>query len=145
MADTRMDGVIGKARTRYLNKIVDGPVEYVLRRTSCRNPRCTTCIDKVTGLRFPAHGPYWYLVAYCAPKGKRWIIYIGKRMDTSKWRTPDGGVDWNAYFGERIRAKAKKQTKTTYEEAEQAAQAFTEKNAGTNSQPAALATDDNPF
>lgn len=58
----------------------------------CGKPRCTRC-NPPTG-RAPSHGPYWYLLGY--RNGGRSRIYLGKELDTTRYASPSGGIDWTA-------------------------------------------------
>lgn len=71
----------------------DGPVTYVRRYSKCSNPRCKRCAT--AELPSQTHGPYWYLIAQL---GKRtWTAYIGKTLDTRKFRREDGTFNYDAY------------------------------------------------
>lgn len=65
---------------------------YESRRNDCGKLNCTKCGGE--GRRTPSHGPYWYL---CAMRRGQWHrIYLGKELDTTKYVTPNGQVDWKA-------------------------------------------------
>ena len=69
---------------------------YELRHVRCGRQNCSTCYHR--GLNYagpPGHGPYWYL---CTTRGSRTVqMYVGKILDTAKWMTADGSIDWAAY------------------------------------------------
>ena len=69
---------------------------YELRYVRCGRLNCHTCFNRgVSYCGPPGHGPYWYLCA--TRKGRTVQIYIGKILDTSKYMTPEGDIDWAAY------------------------------------------------
>jgi len=77
---------------------------YELRYVRCGKTTCHTCYNR--GANFagpPGHGPYWYLCA--TRKGRTVQMYVGKTLDTAKWMTPAGEIDWAAY-----NARSKKET-----------------------------------
>jgi len=76
----------------------DGPVRYERRLTNCGKTNCSTC--HVGGVKLVAHGPYWYL---CTRTRAGWTrIYIGRELDTTKYRTKDKRVDWQALMQKRV-------------------------------------------
>lgn len=69
---------------------------YESRLVNCGKVNCQKCGG--SGPRHPSHGPYWYL---CITHNGRWYrIYLGKDLDTTRFVTDRGNVDWPA-----IRAK----------------------------------------
>lgn len=61
-------------------------------KTNCR--RCTTAAGRIA-----SHGPYWYLCF--ARRGKWYRVYLGKILDTSRFITSAGDIDWNAIRNRR--------------------------------------------
>ena len=69
--------------------VVEG-VHYEQRLNCCHKALCHSCL--VNGRWIPSHGPYWYM---CLPLGRRWIrVYLGKHLDTNRFRGKDGKVDY---------------------------------------------------
>jgi hypothetical protein len=69
--------------------VVEG-VHYEQRMNCCHKTACRSCF--VSGRWIPSHGPYWYL---CLPLGRKWIrVYLGKHLDTNRFRGPDGKIDY---------------------------------------------------
>lgn len=64
---------------------------YELRLVCCNKPNCTKC--NVDGRMHPSHGPYWYLCYTSHRKTCR--AYLGKHLDTRKFRNADGVLDLN--------------------------------------------------
>ena len=86
---------------RIVQTIVDRSVTYEQRVNTCGKANCKRC-NGVAG-DVIGHGPYWY---YCVALKSRWIrIYLGKFLDTARFRTPDGSVDWGAVLNRKARAK----------------------------------------
>jgi hypothetical protein len=85
------------ARLRCLKSVVDGPVRYELRLVDCRSLRCLKCGGNTKIGRHPTHGPYWYLVARSPATRRRVTVYIGKKLDTTIYRTEKGQFDDAAY------------------------------------------------
>lgn len=65
---------------------------YERRYVDCGKQNCRRCTTP-TG-RVASHGPYWYLCF--ARKGKWFRVYLGKVLDTSRFITAAGDIDWNA-------------------------------------------------
>lgn len=85
------------ARLRCIQFIVDGPIRYELRRVSCSNPRCKQCILLPNGSHAPSHGPYWYMLTRNPETNARMTVYLGKVLDTNKYRTSEGSFDYEAF------------------------------------------------
>ena len=86
---------------RTVRTIVDRGVTYEQRFNTCGKKDCRRC----NGLETEpvGHGPYWY---FCVCVKGRWIrIYLGKNLDTARFRTPKGDIDWAAVFASRRRRK----------------------------------------
>lgn len=63
---------------------------YELRYVNCGKKNCTRC--NTPNGPVPSHGPYWYLGV---PRNKKWFrLYIGKHLDTRKFITKEGRIDW---------------------------------------------------
>lgn len=74
-----------------VQRVDTGGHVYELRRVDCGKPNCSFC--NLPGGRRASHGPYWYHVAR---RGHKWLrLYIGKTLNTGKFLTPDGKIDWN--------------------------------------------------
>jgi hypothetical protein len=70
--------------------VVEG-VHYEQRLNCCHKVACHSCF--VSDRWIPSHGPYWYM---CLPLGRKWIrVYLGKHLDTSRFRGPDGKIDYS--------------------------------------------------
>lgn len=69
-----------------------GKRTYERRYIDCGKQNCRRCTT-ATG-RVASHGPYWYLCF--ARKGKWFRVYLGKVLDTSRFITPAGDIDWDA-------------------------------------------------
>jgi hypothetical protein len=70
--------------------VVEGN-HYEQRLNCCHKVLCRSCF--VHGKWIPSHGPYWYL---CLPLGHRWIrVYLGKHLNTNRFRGPDGKIDYS--------------------------------------------------
>ncbi|KKM63411.1 hypothetical protein LCGC14_1511720 [marine sediment metagenome] len=66
---------------------------YEYRYVRCGAKGCW-CGNNQAG-RKAGHGPYWYL---CGADVGHWRkIYLGRELDTTLWRTSDGGIDWRGY------------------------------------------------
>lgn len=77
-----------------------GSRTYERRYVDCGKEGCHRC--NRGHYRRPTHGPYWYL---CFAQKGSWIrIYQGKELDTTKFVTADGRIDFAA-----IRARKTKQ------------------------------------
>jgi hypothetical protein len=81
-----------------LQRIVDGPATYIQKLVSCGARNCGKCFDPEADKCRPGHGPYWYLIAYSRMRGREIQMYLGSVLDTTKYRKPDGGVNFEAYF-----------------------------------------------
>ena len=58
--------------------------------TTCGKPNCRKCATQNEGVK--GHGPYWYM---CISMNGRWVrLYLGKILDTSRYRFPNGIIDW---------------------------------------------------
>lgn len=65
---------------------------YESKLNDCGKINCQRCGGD--GPRHASHGPYWYL---CFPRKNKWYrIYLGKELDTTKFITADGNLDWEA-------------------------------------------------
>jgi len=72
---------------------------YESRLNDCGKINCQKCGGD--GTRAPSHGPYWYL---CVNMRGKWVrIYLGKELDTKKYVTPEGQIDWEALKEFRVR------------------------------------------
>jgi hypothetical protein len=70
--------------------VVEG-AHYEQRLNCCHKPLCRSCF--VHGKWIPSHGPYWYL---CLPLGRKWVrVYLGKHLDTNRFRGKDGKIDYS--------------------------------------------------
>ena len=68
---------------------------YELRYVECGKPNCRPCTRVNPNSPIPpGHGPYWYLIV--TTQGTKRSIYIGKELDTMKFITPEGWIDWDA-------------------------------------------------
>lgn len=77
---------------------------YEWRYVRCGREKCWCGGKMDTGK--PGHGPYWYL---CGSQNGRWRkIYLGAELDTSRWKTPTGEIDWAAY-DEYVERKGERQ------------------------------------
>lgn len=73
-----------------------GGRHYECRLNRCGKRGCRVCDSAIAPPgKAPGHGPYWYLVAQSRGKTRR--LYIGKELDTSKYVTPGGFIDWHGY------------------------------------------------
>lgn len=83
---------------RTVRTIKERGVVYEQRFNTCGKKNCARCNG--TAETVLGHGPYWY---FCITlRGKWFRIYMGKNLDTSKYRDAEGEPDWNA-----IRARRK--------------------------------------
>jgi hypothetical protein len=81
-----------------LQTVKDRHVSYELRYNRCGKANCTRCNPLATrNYGQPGHGPYWYLVFTAQRRTYR--RYIGKHLDTSKYRDRDGNLDYDLLFG----------------------------------------------
>ena len=62
---------------------------YESRLVCCYKPGCRSC--NVDGQHVPSHGPYWYLCFTLKGKTKR--RYLGKHLDTARFRNSAGLID----------------------------------------------------
>ena len=85
------------SRIRSLKSFLVSDIRYELRSVDCRNPRCKRCLPAIDGPRLRSHGPYWYGVAKNPPTGRYITFYIGRSLDTHKFRSPEGNFDYAAY------------------------------------------------
>lgn len=81
----------------------DRGVIYEGRFNTCGKSNCKRC-NPATG-PVTGHGPYYYLCKTI--RGKWFRQYLGRTLDTSKYRLPDGELDWVTISAER-RAKREK-------------------------------------
>lgn len=79
----------------------EGRRTYERRYVDCGKDNCRRCTTP-TG-RVASHGPYWYLCFL--RKGKWFRVYLGKVLDTSRYVTKAGDIDWDA-IRKRKRTKA---------------------------------------
>ena len=88
-----------------VQSVAVGARTYELRYNRCGKENCRVCYRRGADYSGPpGHGPYWYL---CFSARGRWRrIYIGKVLDTDKWITPEGDVDWAAYRARRAQTRA---------------------------------------
>lgn len=100
------------AKLRCLKSIASGPVRYELRLIDCYNPRCLKCHPDLTKKRHATHGPYWYLITQIKTTKQKITAYIGKELDTNKFRTPEGEFDNDLYQEHLHRAKTTPAEKT---------------------------------
>jgi len=69
--------------------VVEGN-HYEQRFNCCHKTGCRSCLR--SGRWIASHGPYWYL---CLPLGRKWIrVYLGKHLDTNRFRGPNGKIDY---------------------------------------------------
>lgn len=86
---------------RTVHTIKDRGAVYEQRFNTCGKANCKRCneaLDTIVG-----HGPYWYL---CMTYKGRWVrLYLGVTLDTSRYRLPDGSLDWVTIAAERREKK----------------------------------------
>ena len=89
---------------------------YESRLNDCGKVNCLKCGGE--GQRHPSHGPYWYL---CLNVRGAWVrIYLGKDLDTKRYVTPDGQIDWEAvktFRARKMTTVAHRPSKTIYPDA----------------------------
>lgn len=64
-------------------------VTYESKLVDCGKSACRRC--NPGGARCPSHGPYWYLCYTYQARTCR--VYLGKDLDTARFRGPDGELD----------------------------------------------------
>jgi len=84
-------------RLRGIQSVNDRGVRYERRWTDCGNKRCLKCTHPNDEKRSPTHGPYWYMIALDPTTRSRRTIYLGDKLDTTLYRTPEGGFDHAAH------------------------------------------------
>lgn len=98
-------GPLGGSRTT--QKIADGKFRYEQRANTCGKQNCKRCFPD-TGPVI-AHPGYWYM---CFPHKGKWVrLYLGKTLDTKRFRQSDGEVDWPAIAAHRAEQKTKRKAK----------------------------------
>ena len=75
---------------RVLVRFRQGERVYEQTLVSCGKSGCW-CRGR-DGREIGGHGPYWYLCG--AQKGRWRKVYLGLTLNTSRYVTPDGLVDW---------------------------------------------------
>jgi len=75
--------------------------------TSCGKENCSKCSGEPEvagdGLKVEwGHGPYWYM-RFVRGRMRKWV-YIGKDLDTRRYVTAAGTIDWTEY-NERRRVR----------------------------------------
>jgi len=87
---------------------------YELRLTRCGKRNCRVCYDRPpNSWRPPGHGPYWYL-AFSSGINQQWRrIYIGKTLDTARFITPEGQIDFAAIDAARRVRRNKRNAQPT--------------------------------
>lgn len=63
-------------------------VTYELRLVNCGKANCRRC--NIDGRSAPSHGPYWYI--RFTEKGKTRRVYMGRDLDTRKYRDAAGAI-----------------------------------------------------
>ena len=87
---------------RTVNTIKDRGATYEQRLVTCGKPNCTRCNGDRAKIK--GHGPYWYL---CYVQKGRWVrLYLGKNLDTNRFRLPDGELNWAEIHDHRNRRRA---------------------------------------
>lgn len=94
----------------YVDCHTDGPVRYELRYTDCRNPRCKKCAPDAEGKRHASHGPTWYAIGKRPGTKKKFTAYIGRRLNTEIYRTPEREFDHDAYIRARNARREARET-----------------------------------
>jgi len=80
-----------------LQTVHSGRATYELRYNRCGKANCTRCnATAASNYGQPGHGPYWYLVFTHLHRTFR--CYVGKSLDTSRFRHPDGSLDYDTLF-----------------------------------------------
>lgn len=78
---------------------------YEQRLNRCGRRNCQVCYPPGgSGDGAPGHGPYWYMCV--VRNGRAFRLYIGKDLNTARYVTAEGVVDW---FWYRNRKKESKQ------------------------------------
>jgi len=85
------------SRLKGFQSITDRGVRYERRWTDCGSKRCKKCSNIGGEHRLATHGPYWYMVALDPKTRRRKTIYLGHTLDTTLYRSPEGGFDHDAY------------------------------------------------
>lgn len=85
-----------------------GPATYEQKFQKCRKPECWCQHPQAPDYAGPhGHGPYWYL---CFRHMKGWTrIYLGKNLDTTRFRNPDGSINFAEVQARRDERKAAKE------------------------------------
>jgi hypothetical protein len=106
----RLKGV-RSADSMVLQVIDVGERHYELRYNRCGKSNCRVCVGaKELRPGPPGHGPYWYL---CFTASGCWVrLYLGKELDTKRWVTAEGQVDYAAYKAEVRRRQVERRAKT---------------------------------
>jgi len=74
---------------------------YEQRYNCCHKLNCHHCW--VHDRWIASHGPYFYL---CLPMGRKWVrIYLGRHLDTSRFRAADGSIDFAAALASTRRSR----------------------------------------
>lgn len=91
-----------RARSPLANTLKTRGVNYEARYVDCGKKNCTRC--STAPARTASHGPYWYL---CWPwRGKWYRTYLGKDLDTKRFRKDDDTLDYQAIFAAQRNGKA---------------------------------------
>jgi len=71
-----------------VHTLTTGGVTYELRLVCCGKTNCSKC--NAHGRMRPTHGPYWYLCY--SSRGRTCRAYLGKHLDTTRFRDPNGNI-----------------------------------------------------
>jgi len=89
------------------NVIKDRGITYEQRWVDCHRKNCSRCSTFPS--RTPSHGPYWYL---CIRADRGWRrVYIGKVLDTGRFRLDNGDIDWPALVAHFSALRKKRATR----------------------------------
>ena len=81
-------------------RIVERGVTYEQRWVRCSKGNCSRCQGNAGEQGHPlGHGPYWYIVHFVHGRVRR--VYIGKVLDTSRFRGVDGRINWAAVYARK--------------------------------------------
>ncbi len=79
----------------------DRGVTYEQRFVDCNKKNCSRCNGSRGAVL--GHGPYWY---FCVTIRSKWYrIYLGKDLDTARFRLKDGTIDWTTVHHRRKQRK----------------------------------------
>jgi len=71
-----------------VHTLTTGGVTYELRLVCCGKTNCGRCNQD--GRMRPTHGPYWY--ACYSSRGRTCRAYLGKHLDTNRFRDENGNL-----------------------------------------------------